>query len=101
MQQIGDWLEKLGLEQYTQRFAENGINFAALPHLTDLGPQGCRRPARASADNARGYPGAWERCSTATRYGRVEAPRHRRTPPSHGDVLGSCGLHGTFGAHGP
>ena len=26
---------KLGLEQYTQRFAENGINFSALPHLTD------------------------------------------------------------------
>jgi SAM domain (Sterile alpha motif) len=26
MQQIADWLEKLGLGQYAQRFAENDIN---------------------------------------------------------------------------
>jgi class 3 adenylate cyclase len=35
MQQIADWLEKLGMSEYAQRFAENGINVAALPHLTD------------------------------------------------------------------
>jgi hypothetical protein len=35
MQQIADWLEKLGLGQYAQRFAENDINFGLLPHLTD------------------------------------------------------------------
>jgi hypothetical protein len=35
MQQIADWLEKLGMSEYTERFAENGINVAALPHLTD------------------------------------------------------------------
>jgi hypothetical protein len=35
MQQIADWLEKLGLGQYAQRFAENGIDIAAVPHLTD------------------------------------------------------------------
>ena len=35
MQQVADWLEKLGLGQYAQRFAENGISIAALPHLTD------------------------------------------------------------------
>ena len=35
MQQIADWLEKLGLGQYAQRFAENDINFAILPDLTD------------------------------------------------------------------
>src|SRR5215469_9076820 len=35
MQQIADWLEKLGLGQYAQRFAENDITFAILPHLTD------------------------------------------------------------------
>jgi hypothetical protein len=27
MQQIADWLEKLGLGQYAQRFAENDISF--------------------------------------------------------------------------
>jgi class 3 adenylate cyclase/predicted ATPase len=35
MQQIADWLEKLGMSEYEQRFAENGIGFAALRHLTD------------------------------------------------------------------
>jgi class 3 adenylate cyclase/predicted ATPase len=36
MQQIEDWLEKLGLSEYARRFAENGISIAALHHLTDL-----------------------------------------------------------------
>ena len=35
MQQTTDWLEKLGLGQYAQRFAENDIDFALLPNLTD------------------------------------------------------------------
>jgi hypothetical protein len=35
MQQIADWLEKLGMSEYAQRFAENGITVAALPHLTE------------------------------------------------------------------
>ena len=35
MQQIGDWLQKLGLGQYAQRFAENNISFSVLPDLTD------------------------------------------------------------------
>jgi class 3 adenylate cyclase len=35
MQQIADWLEKLGLGQYAQRFAENDIDFSVLRHLTD------------------------------------------------------------------
>src|SRR6202035_5215637 len=35
MQQIADWLEKLGLSEYAQRFAENGIDVSVLRHLTD------------------------------------------------------------------
>jgi len=35
MQQVADWLEKLGLGQYAQRFAENDISFVILPDLTD------------------------------------------------------------------
>ena len=35
MDQIVDWLEKLGMPEYAQRFAENGIGIAALRHLTD------------------------------------------------------------------
>jgi class 3 adenylate cyclase len=35
MQQIADWLEKLGMSEYAERFAENGIDLGALPDLTD------------------------------------------------------------------
>ncbi len=35
MQQIADWLEKLGLGQYAQRFADNDIDVSVLPYLTD------------------------------------------------------------------
>ena len=35
MQQIAEWLEKLGLSEYAQRFAENGIDPDVLPDLTD------------------------------------------------------------------
>ena len=35
MQQVADWLEKLGLGQYAQRFAENEIDVSVLRHLTD------------------------------------------------------------------
>jgi len=35
MQPIAEWLEKLGLGQYAQRFAENGIDLSDLRHLTD------------------------------------------------------------------
>jgi class 3 adenylate cyclase/predicted ATPase len=35
MQQVADWLEKLGLGQYAARFAENDIDFALLTKLND------------------------------------------------------------------
>ena len=35
MQQIAEWLEKLNLGQYAQRFAENDIDVSVLRHLTD------------------------------------------------------------------
>jgi class 3 adenylate cyclase len=35
MQQIEDWLKNLGMSEYAQRFAENDIDFAVLPDLTD------------------------------------------------------------------
>src|SRR6516164_6402660 len=35
MQKIAEWLEKLGLSEYAQRFAENDIDLSVLPHLTD------------------------------------------------------------------
>ena len=35
MRQIADWLEKLGMSEYADRFAENRIDFSVLPDLTD------------------------------------------------------------------
>jgi hypothetical protein len=35
MQQIADWLEKLGMPEYAERFAENDIDLSILPELTD------------------------------------------------------------------
>src|ERR1700730_4603351 len=33
--QIADWLQKLGMSEYAQRFAENRIDLSVLPDLTD------------------------------------------------------------------
>ena len=35
MQQIADWLKRLGMSEYTQRFSENDIALDILPELTD------------------------------------------------------------------
>ena len=35
MQQIADWLEKLGMSEYAQRFAENDVDTSVLRHLMD------------------------------------------------------------------
>jgi SAM domain (Sterile alpha motif) len=35
VQQIADWLEKLGMSEYAERFAENKIDVSVIPHLTD------------------------------------------------------------------
>jgi SAM domain (Sterile alpha motif) len=35
VQEFGDWLEKLGMSEYAERFAENDIDTSVLPHLTD------------------------------------------------------------------
>jgi len=61
MQQIAHWLEKLGLEQYAQRFAENDIDFDLL--------------ARMMVD----FRDALPRCRTATHCCGPPAPPHRRS----------------------
>jgi predicted ATPase/class 3 adenylate cyclase len=35
MQEIAEWLKKLGMSEYAERFAENDIDMAVLPDLTD------------------------------------------------------------------
>jgi class 3 adenylate cyclase/predicted ATPase len=73
MQQIVDWLEKLGMSEYVQRFAENRIDFSVLRELTDqdlkelgvvLGDR--RKMLRAIADIDRIEKGAPAAPATAT-----------------------------------
>ena len=33
--ELSDWLEKLGMSEYAQRFTENDIDVSVLRHLTD------------------------------------------------------------------
>ena len=35
MQQMADWLKKLGMAEYAQRFVENRVDLSVLPDLTD------------------------------------------------------------------
>jgi class 3 adenylate cyclase len=35
MEQVREWLEKLGMSEYGECFTENKIDFSVLPHLTD------------------------------------------------------------------
>jgi SAM domain (Sterile alpha motif) len=35
MEQIADWLKKLGMSEYTERFIENDIDVSVLHYLTD------------------------------------------------------------------
>jgi class 3 adenylate cyclase/predicted ATPase len=78
MQQIADWLEKLGMSEYAQRFAENHIDFSVLRELTDqdlkdlgvvLGDR--RKMLRAIAD----IDGI-EKYAPAVRVKATAAPRH-------------------------
>ena len=56
MGQIAEWLEKLGLEQYAKLFAENDIDVAVLPHLSELKKRRLRYVAvfLGCASNSRG-----------------------------------------------
>ena len=103
MQAIANWLEKLGMSEYAQRFAENRIDVSVLPELTDQDLEkigvvlGDRRKMLRCNPRAWGYGPIRPRAC----FSLAEAPRHRRAPPSHGDVLGPRRLDRALGAHGP
>jgi hypothetical protein len=62
MQQIAEWLEKLGMSEYAQCFAENKIDVSVLRHLTDQDlkdisvPLGHRRKMLAAIAELQGEP---------------------------------------------
>ena len=80
MQEIADWLEKLGMSEYAERFAENGIDTLGPPSLDRSGPQRAGRLARPSAKDAgRDREVATD---TATAPKVFEPSRSPKTPPS-------------------
>jgi len=59
MQQIADWLEKLGMSEYAHRFVENRIDFSVLPDLTDQHLKDLGLPLGDRLKNASGDPGVF------------------------------------------
>ena len=103
MQEIADWLKTLGMSEYAQRFAENGIDVSALRHLTDQDLKdigvllGHRRKMLAAIGELSGAAPAIPQPAT----GMSQSLRHRRAPTSDSDVLGLGRFNGHVGAHGP
>jgi class 3 adenylate cyclase len=98
MQQIADWLEKPGLSEYAQRFAENGIDVSVLRYLTDqdlkdigvlLGHR--RKMLAAIADLAGAAPATGEPPATAAPKPRDSAER-RHVTVLFSDLVGSTAL---------
>jgi class 3 adenylate cyclase/predicted ATPase len=86
MKQIADWLEKLGLGQYAQRFAENDINFSILADLTDqdlekigVASLGHRRKLLRAIAELNGRPAATS--SSLPPLGVTPAPTPASAPP--------------------
>ena len=105
---IGGWLRSLGLERYEAAFRENEIDETVLPSLTaedlkDLGVGivGHRRKLLDAIAVLRAYASAKAPTAEAPSTLPKSRSRHRRAPPSHGDVLGPRRFDGTLGAHGP
>jgi class 3 adenylate cyclase len=95
MQQIADWLNQLGMSEYTQRFAENGIGFAALRHLTDQDLKdigvllGHRRIMLAAIQDLGGPPG---KPSPAVELKPQDAAERRQVTVMFSDLVGSTAL---------
>jgi hypothetical protein len=106
MQQIADWLSALGLSEYVQHFADNGIDFSVLPDLTDQDLKeigiihGHRRkilPAIAKIQAERGTP-----VVTVTPVAPTwTAPTDTAAASGDGHVLRFGRLDSAFRSHGP
>jgi hypothetical protein len=94
MQQIADWLKKLGLPEYGERFVENRIDLSMLRHLTDQDLKeigvllGHRRKMLAAIDELSSQPAAVRAPATDTPIGPAPMPGRRGravpNPPNRG-----------------
>src|ERR1700747_1549412 len=97
MQQIVEWLQKLGLGQYAHRFAENDITFVILPDLTDQDLEkigvvslGHRRQLLRAISELRGAvePGTATKAPAASH----DAAERRQVTVMFSDLVGSTAL---------
>ena len=98
MQQVADWLEKLGMCEYAQRFAENGISVAALPHLTDHDLKdigvllGHRRVMLAAISKLAGAAPATPEPTTRAELKPQDTAERRQVTVMFSDLVGSTAL---------
>ena len=98
MEEIADWLDKLGMSQYTQRFAENDIDFRALRYLTDqdlkdIGVSlGHRRRMLAAISELAGAAPAASGPTTATEPRPQDDAERRQLTVMFCDLVGSTAL---------
>jgi class 3 adenylate cyclase/tetratricopeptide (TPR) repeat protein len=98
MQQIADWLKKLGMSEYTQRFAENGVDFSVLPHLTDQDLKdigvllGHRRKILAAIAEMTGAAAAMPAPTAATEPKPQDTAERRQVTVMFSDLVGSTAL---------
>jgi len=98
MQQIADWLEKLGMSEYAQRFAENGIDFSVIPHLTDQDLKdigvllGHRRKMLAAIAGLAGVASATSEPTVGQELKTQDAAERRQVTVMFSDLVGSTAL---------
>ena len=98
MQQIAEWLEKLGMSEYVRRFAENGITAEALRHLTDQDLKdigvllGHRRIMLAAIGDLAGAPPAVPKPVAAAEPKAQDAAERRQVTVMFSDLVGSTAL---------
>jgi class 3 adenylate cyclase len=98
MQQIGEWLEKLGVSEYTQRFVENGIDVSVLRYLTDQDLEkvgvllGHRRKMLAAITEMIGTAPAAPTHAPTTEPKRQDAAERRQVTVMFSDLVGSTAL---------
>jgi class 3 adenylate cyclase/predicted ATPase len=98
MQQIADWLEKLGMSEYAQRFAENGIDVSVLRHLTDQDLKdigvllGHRRKMLAAIDELASAAPATSEPAAGTEAKTRGTAERRQVTVMFSDLVGSTAL---------
>ena len=96
MQQLADWLEKLGMSEYAKRFAQNRIDFSVLRDLTDqdLKDLGVVLGDRRKLLRAIGELDAASPAAPATSAGPVsqDAAERRQVTVMFSDLVGSTAL---------